>query len=178
MIVYLEGPDGSGKSTLAKQIESEFENVVPNGESLISTHPTRPNRVNEYELYNRMSDMINSQKLYILDRGPISDCIYRIFDKYKPITTLSSLLYFVINNLDKMLIVYCKNEDAEENMLKRGDDNPVAISRHKELSKLYDLVMNIFSNTSQFIEYNFSKDNITKILDTITKMSKNLEKGE
>ena len=84
MIIYLEGPDGSGKSTLAdkiaelcKQLNKKYDR---NGEPKVSTHPTRPNRVNANEVFNILRSMAESDEIVILDRGPISDNLYRMFD--------------------------------------------------------------------------------------------------
>lgn len=172
MVIYLEGPDGSGKTTLAKQLEEKYieegYKVFTNGESIISTHPTRPNRVNEKELYEKLYTMTKAKEIYILDRGPISDCIYRVFDDFKPVTNISSFYYFMITNIDNFIIIYCNNKNAEKNMLNRGDDNPVAINKHKELSKLYNLVMNIFDATSHYKEYDFAKDSIEDVTNIIS----------
>ena len=32
---------------------------------------------------------------------------------------------------------FCDNDIAEQKMLERGDDNPIAIEKHKEITKCY-----------------------------------------
>lgn len=151
MIIYLEGPDGSGKSTLAdkivelcKQLNKKYDR---NGEPKVSTHPTRPNRVNANEVFNILKDMAESDEIVILDRGPISDNLYRMFDNYEPVAQLPDYIKLFKEFVDKnqMLIIYTRTMKAEEAMRARGDDNPVALNRHKELTKAYDLIMGLIN---------------------------------
>lgn len=46
---------------------------------------------------------------------------------------------------NQMLIIYTRTMKAEEAMKARGDDNPVALNRHKELTKAYDLIMGLIN---------------------------------
>ena len=168
MIIYLEGPDGSGKSTL---IEALNDMLVGSGYEVdacanrfIPTHPLakyRPDgasRIDETTMYRALKKMAKSDKIYIVDRGPISDIIYRTFDDFEPVTTLSRFIS-ELQKLQHTKIIYCHNNKAEEMMLKRGDDNPIAIAKHKEISKLYELVFEQIESQCpcKVVEYDFTK---------------------
>ena len=145
MIIYLEGPDGSGKTTLANQI-SEICNKLgikwALGEPTINTNPIKPDRISKGSLIKIMTDMFNDEDVcYILDRGPISDCIYRLFDEYEPVIELPEFTSFLRRHRSNLLLVYCNNSKAEEFMKVRGDDNPIALAKHRKISYAYDLVM-------------------------------------
>lgn len=165
MIIYIEGVDGSGKSTLADKIAKmcKKEKFVYEryAERNISTKPDAINRITFEELVKKFEFMANDSVLHILDRGPISDCIYRMFDEYEPVGKLQDYISLFDGCKNKLMIVYARTKKAEEMMHKRGDDNPVAISRHKELSKAYDLVMGIVNTylNNKVIPYDFSKRN-------------------
>lgn len=161
MIVYLEGPDGSGKSTLNKVLTDtllEITNVISDAESLISTHPARPGRVSKKELFSRLKTMANSKDVYILDRGPISDIVYRVFDDYKSVASVLDVMNFIQTYNNRVLIIHCDSDKAEENMLKRGEDNPVALEKHKELRKVYKLFMDMLDATLPYnlIRYDYN----------------------
>ena len=166
MIIYLEGPDGSGKTTLANHLYKALEEkraalnissqtiIDPVAETRVSTHPAKRDRVTEKELYHRLKMMATDGDIHIMDRGPISDIVYRIFDNFKSVTTINKLIDFIKKYNKRIFIVYCRTKNAEEAMNARGDDNPVALERHKELSKVYDFAMSVVqANTNK---YNFA----------------------
>lgn len=173
MVVYLEGADGSGKSTLAKAIEQYYTEkgykCVLDAESLINTHPKRPNRITGTELFIKLEQMCRSDLIYILDRGPISDLVYRVFDNYESVTNLESLINFLepAINLGFLKLIYCKSSKAEEAMRERGDDNPTALNKYKELSKVYDLVMSAITVRSYIINYDFHYFNKNQLTNFI-----------
>lgn len=168
MIIYLEGPDGSGKSTLADRIaELCEEQHIPCdrfSEQQISTNPTKPYRVNKETLFTKLNQMADSQVVHILDRGPISDNIYRMFDNYEAIGKLEDYLKLFKSFREKLLIIYCRTANAEKAMLERGDDNPVAIRKHKELTKAYDLIMSaiLYSLPHNIVKFDYMLSNATE----------------
>lgn len=149
MIVYIEGVDGSGKSILANQLtdflKSKQFKVYRNGESLISTRPNHPKRVSHETLFDRLTRMANSDIIYILDRGPVSDCVYRCIDEYQPVTMLSSVYEWLRRYRAKVFGIYCKTLHSEQDMLERGDDNLNAISCHPILERIYDTIIPLSS---------------------------------
>ena len=170
MIIYIEGVDGSGKTTLADKIakmcEKEKIEYDRYAERAISTKPDSVNRITFEELVKKFEFMANDYVLHILDRGPISDCIYRMFDEYEPVGKLQDYISLFEKCKGNLIIIYARTKKAEEMMHKRGDDNPVAIALHRELSKSYDLVMGVINNylTSQIILFDFSKRNATNYI--------------
>lgn len=168
MIIYLEGPDGSGKSTLADNIAKmcqekgyEFDRFA---EKNISTHPQRPDRIDKEHMLDELRYMANTDIVHILDRGPISDNIYRMFDNFEPVAKLEDYVKLFKEGGDKVMIIYTRTENAEKAMLERGDDNPVALRRHKELTKAYDAVMGILNCAINFklIKFDYMEEGATE----------------
>lgn len=166
MLVIFEGPDGSGKTTLQNKVYEvmiKYSNtlkVVANGEALIPTHPKSEVRVNKRELYKQLKRMITAKDtLYLVNRGPISDIIYRVFDNYLSVSTLPELIEFIKKYERQLIIVYCHSKVAEQKMLERGDENPIAIDKHKEISRVYDIVMSVISSN---MKYNFKHFDMTR----------------
>ena len=151
MIVYIEGVDGSGKSTFAtaitEHLQSKGFDVVPKGEKSMVTHPWRFDRVTKTELSFRLNQCLTSPQIYIVDRGELSDIIYRIFDfeKYSALMTLND--YYDLYQLyaNRYIIVHCDSIRSEELMLARGEDNPVSITEHQKLRYVFNMIMPLFS---------------------------------
>lgn len=180
MIIYLEGPDGSGKSTLANSIYKvcleENIDVERFAERNISTHPLKPDRISFDRLIDELTYMAEDNMVHILDRGPISDCIYRMFDNFDPVGKLEDYIKLFKKFVDKnqLILIYARTKAAEKAMKERGDENPIALNRHKELSKAYDLIMGVisYSINSDMLIYDFTVDNALeeatqRILNTI-----------
>lgn len=165
MIIYLEGPDGSGKSTLAdaiaKDLKSKGYEVDRFAERNVNTHPQRPYRLNKEHLFDELKYMAKDSGIHILDRGPLSDCIYRIFDDYKPVAGLVEYLplFKEFSNNGQLVMIYCYTPMAEQAMRERGDDNPVALTRHRELTRCYNMVMGVVNKAlhNRVHYYNFMK---------------------
>ncbi len=154
MIVYIEGVDGSGKSTFAKHITKYLQdtgfNVVPNAEKAMVTHPWREDRIDKDTLIMRLRQRLaDKYTIYIVDRGELSDIIYRTFDldKYKALMSLEEFyrVYYIYSKYYH--IVHCDSEMSEELMLKRGEDNEISIKEHQKLRYLFNQIMPIFHAT-------------------------------
>lgn len=162
MVIYLEGPDGSGKTSLTQQIEYQCKLLsIPCtlAEPSINTNPSKPNRISKEKLMLALYEMLNDYKrVYILDRGPISDCIYRLFDNYEPVASLLDIANILSLYKDNLLLIYCNNSSAERYMLERGDDNKVAIEKHHKISYAYDMIMNLLWKYIWFIKYDFTAE--------------------
>lgn len=163
MIIYLEGPDGSGKTTLLRNLKETLQRnwiVDVYANTRIPTHPAKRGRVTEKLLYSELKKMANDKYMvYIIDRGPISDIVYRVFDDYSQVTTLSKLMKFMQDHSKGIYTIYCCSSKAEENMLKRGDDNPIALKKHKEITRVYNLVMNVLQSAVKYniVKYDYDK---------------------
>lgn len=143
MIIYLEGPDGSGKSTLSDAITDELITrdmtviQTKDGQCDIDTHPKSKYRNTPQQLIEAFVDMAYKDAIFVLDRGPISDVIYRHFDDYKPVLNESQVADLLSLLKDKVKVIFCDNDVAEQKMLERGDDNPIAIEKHKDITNCY-----------------------------------------
>ena len=154
MIIYIEGVDGSGKTTLKEHLAKRLkqlrlvkgiEEIIPDGEKLIPTHPTRPGRLTGKELLQKIFEMtIEVDKVYICDRGPISDIIYRTFDEHKVVTTLRDFCELIMVIRPLLVMVHCDSDKSLDLMKARGDENPIAYEKHKELRYLYQQLMGLF----------------------------------
>lgn len=175
MLIILEGADGAGKTTLniniCKMIEKKFyidgDKIIDwsgNAERLIPTKPKDLNRITEVELYKNLKNFILAKNwFYVCDRGMISDIVYRIFDEYSSVTIITKFKEFIDKYANKIFLVYCKNSKSEEYMLKRGDNNPIAIQKHKEICKIYDIIMDVLSkNFYNYAEYDFTNSKSVK----------------
>lgn len=172
MIVYIEGPDGTGKTTLARKIEevcAQQKLKCIFAEPLIQTNPTKPGRVSETGLAYRLIHMLrNNRVVFILDRGPISDCVYRVFDDYSPVMPLAWLMDIFEHLRNKLVFIYANNANAEYYMLQRGDDNPVAIAKHKKISYVYEMLKGYFSKTfGGIFTYDFEKVDVSEFSERI-----------
>lgn len=153
MIIYLEGVDGTGKSTLADALAKRLEDLKPvkgfsvvrDGELLIRTRPGS-RKLNQEQLIEKLSDMaISGDTIYICDRGPLSDIIYRTFDDESPVLPLDNFWFIWLAHQMFIVTVFCDSDKAQELMVARGDDNATAINRHKELRYLYQQIAPMFN---------------------------------
>lgn len=172
MIVYIEGPDGTGKTTLAHNIDkvcAQHGISCLYGEPLIQTNPTKPGRVSETELVYQLVKMLRDDEVvYILDRGPISDCVYRAFDDYEPVMPINWLMDIFGQFRNKIVFIYANNANAEYYMLQRGDDNPVAIAKHQKISYAYEMLKGYFSKTfGKIFYYDFEKTDVSEFSERI-----------
>lgn len=187
MIIYLEGPDASGKSTLRtkiferlNQIQEELKTFgvatfVENGEDLIPTRPTNSNRLTLVNLVSKFFEMANDlTTIYICDRGPISDIIYRAFDKFQPVMTLNQYITVWIQCHSLVITVHCDSDASIEMLHERGDNNPIAVANHAAIRYLYKQIMPIFKP----LKYDFSlSGNKDYTLNKISWMVANLLSG-
>ena len=154
MIIYFEGPDGSGKSTLITYLSRRLDQlqrlrgikIVEHAERMIPTRPYQPNRIEPSALMTKLTEMAtDNETVYILDRGPLSDIIYCAFNGYRPVISLSAWFAFWLNYSDMITMVYCDSDVAEEMMLARGDNYPIAVQYYKQIRYMYQQVMPMFS---------------------------------
>lgn len=151
MIIYVEGVDGSGKSTFAKAVTGYLREqgfaVHSKAEKLMVTHPWRLDRITKENLLYELRRCLHSNKVYIVDRGELSDIIYRVFDfeKYSSLMTLSEYYNFYRLFSERYIIVHCDSDRSEQLMLARGEDNLVSITEHQKLRYLFNQIMPLFN---------------------------------
>jgi len=150
MIIYIEGVDGSGKSTFAKAITEYLQaqgfKVHPKAEKMMVTHPWRLDRITAVELRHRIVSRAISNEVFIVDRGELSDIIYRTFDfeKYQALMTLEEYYNLYRQYSAQHIIVHCDSDRSEELMLARGEDNKISIVEHQRLRYLFKQIMPLF----------------------------------
>ena len=159
MLIIVEGVDGSGKTTLIKELANRLEELNINysidTEALINTKPNTENRVSSGVLVFNMLYMINANAVYICDRSPISDIIYRTFDDYNVVINLSLLFELWQDHKSNMIMIHCDTAKSLELLTKRGDNNKIAFEKHKEIKYLYSQIMPLFNS----LKYDFTTDN-------------------
>jgi thymidylate kinase len=151
MIIYIEGVDGSGKSTFAKALTKYLQEtgftVHPKAEKAMVTHPWRLDRVKKDKLEFEIRSRISSRDVHIVDRGELSDIIYRTFDfeKYSALMTLKEYYELYLQCSHKYIVVHCDTARSEELMLARGEDNVISITEHQKLRYLFNQIMPLFN---------------------------------
>jgi thymidylate kinase len=151
MIIYIEGVDGSGKSTFAKAITTYLQDqkfkVYPKAEKLMVTHPWRLDRISKVNLATKIRQCAESDTIYIVDRGELSDIIYRTFDsdKYSALMTLKEYYELYKMHEHQHMIVHCDSVRSEQLMLLRGEDNLISIREHQKLRYLFNQIMPLFN---------------------------------
>lgn len=157
MIIYLEGVDGSGKTTLLNMLAEKIDSIkitrnvelIKDANKFIPTLPTITNRISSYDLAEEIKRMAHDDTtIYLVDRGPISDIIYRTFDEYEPVIDLDTTIKLLTPLIDddRVLVLFCDSNKAYSKMLDRGDNNKIAITHHKQLRYLFNNIMPLFSN--------------------------------
>lgn len=152
MIVYIEGVDGSGKSTFATAVTEYLQKegfvVHPKAEKMMVTHPWRIDRITREQLIERLIPRLLSDEVFIVDRGELSDIIYRVFDfeKYQALMSLKE--YYELYRLYERayIVVHCDTIRSEELMLARGEDNKISIVEHQKLRYLFNEIMPLFNS--------------------------------
>jgi thymidylate kinase len=139
MLTIIDGLDGTGKTMLVKEYieKGNYIQIPTTRGSEFSTFPDDPARITANYCIEKMIEWIKSDKQYIMDRGPISDIVYRVFDKYKSVITLQTITE-MLNTFPGFRVIWAIND---KNFYERGDDSEIAVNRHEEIKKVYELIM-------------------------------------
>lgn len=160
MVILLEGADGAGKSTLYEKLKK----LLPSEYEFIK-HLDR-----DAEGHRGWWDrMINRNDIYVIDRGFISELVYRPIKRDKvPNVSLDDIASFCNENL---LVVYCKTTRQLNDMLARGDDY-VSETEYPEIVNNYNCVMSLIAwfTDSNVYTYDWAKDDITELVNYIRTM--------
>lgn len=152
-LIILEGADGSGKSTLLKRF-------VDAGAVEIKS----PERNDKYHDIKFLEDVIHCDRrsnnnLYVMDRSFLTDVVYRYVDDDKPMT-IDLLELLQIMERRRVIIIYCKTNNAFENSIARGEDFITNKDVHNKIVDCYDYLMFIIKTYSfiKVIDYDFTNN--------------------
>lgn len=153
MLILLEGADGAGKTTLYDVLRGNF------GFNFIKGLPR-----DDMGHYLWWKKKIESPYVYFIDRGFISELVYRpVKDDAEPNITLEEIGNLCSRNL---FVIFCKNDNAYANMLLRGDDYIRNNVEHEQIVKRYEQVfdtLNWFTNCWVY-EYNYTHEGSLEFL--------------
>jgi len=170
MIIQLEGVDCTGKTTLYNALTTKLQKlaslkqltIVKDAESLVTTNPRKPNRISCENLWSTLFKWARQRNhIYIMDRGPISDNVYRCFDDIEPVMDLR--LCAMMYQCSGIIVIHCDSPRGREIIKERGDDNPIALANWDKIHKTYRIMMPLFN---PFI-YDFDKVDMNKFVDNI-----------
>lgn len=163
MLVYLEGVDGSGKTTLFKQLTEQygFKGSIP---------PDR--HINKSDENSLWFDFHNTyaynNKAYIVDRGWLTEIVYRKIDKEPSYLTLQ-----LLDKLTECLIIECISPTAYDDAIRRGENNITDKNIHSKIEEEY---RNTIGNLLQFcdgklkaIPYCYKTNDISSVIKFINK---------
>lgn len=128
MITYFEGVDGSGKTTLVKSLK-DYGYIE-------ATAPWRKDDKYEELLawydFNFMYG--NSRARWVVDRGPVTEWVYRFVRQDCP-------TYLGLRDLDALLrghqVVLCMSKNSFERSMRRGEDNITNKELHDKIKRQY-----------------------------------------
>lgn len=155
MLVIVEGVDGTGKTTLCKNLY---------GFGIESIKPVPRDNKKQYKNWKKVINFCRNFN-YTVDRGFISELVYRIYDGLPVNMRLKDMLKI----LKKCVIIYCKTDTAFEDSMERGETNIVNKKDNAEIANIYEHIMmmlNHFANVPVFV-YNWKKGNIYDVVDFI-----------
>lgn len=162
MVILLEGADGAGKSTLYKKLQEK----LPVGYNFIK-HLDRDKIGHHFWWKSK----IESPYIYVIDRGFVSELIYRPIKNDKiPNISLNEFADLCNENL---CIIYCKTEREFADMLYRGDDY-INSEEYPKVERYYDVLMNILKTFtySNIVDYDWTNDNIDNLIDYLRRFGK------
>lgn len=129
MITYFEGVDGSGKTTLVNYLHTHYNYPIAKA----------PDRLDDKyaELYNWYDfDLRHSQSVmnWIVDRGPLTEFVYRFVRK-------DCKSYLQLRDLQDLLsghkVVLCMTNYSWKRSMQRGEDNIVDKDLHEAIKQEY-----------------------------------------
>lgn len=164
MLITVEGVDGSGKSTLVKQL-CKYGVIHLAGENPF----TRDSVVDIIKIIEIAS---KSNQLYVFDRSFITDIVYRFIDYKECAKYTLEDLYKFCKYTD--IIIYCDNENAFENAMRRGETHITRKDISNQLRYLYRFVIDVLDryDICDVIYYDFEQFSVEELLQNIKKLQK------
>lgn len=162
MLIMFEGADGTGKSSFINRLTRDLIDkyyIIMDAEHWLDTYPNSADRLDKRQLIKNIVNLAKDKdRIFLADRGPISDIVYRLFDDYKSVLTMNEMIGLLDTLKRNLFVVYAHTTEAEKRMLERGDNNDIAVHNHKQICKAYDIVMTalklLFPNN--IIDYDFA----------------------
>lgn len=162
MIIWVEGPDGSGKSTLVNKL------VDTCGYNTIDLCGRMKDKYKEAQWwYNFREEYTDTRGTYVIDRSPLSEAVYRLYDKEVPWCRDSDVRACL--NLGK--IIYCRTDNEFESAMQRGEDNIVTKESHDRICTIYDVLVDYFETIGRIpvLRYNYKTTPFNDVLKFINR---------
>lgn len=155
MIILVEGNEGTGKTTLINELVKNH--------SIIAVKISKECE-NLYDFYDYL---LNSPHLFVLDRGFVTDLVYRIWDKGKGQVNLHQLSNLFVK--DKVKIIFCYHRNSYENSIKRGEDVIKTQKEHNLISTLFGNVRTILHSFTEVetFDYNYEYQSVDDVINFI-----------
>lgn len=157
MIVMIEGNEGTGKTTLINSLMLKLT---------ASTVKTSRGFKDLYGLYETMA---KSNSLYILDRGFVTDLVYRGIDNQKGDFTLYQIGKLCGDYTSKIKIIYCYHDNAFKNAMERGETNITVESVHTLLTsefRRFENMIECFTDL-ETMDYNYEYQSVDDVIKFI-----------
>lgn len=154
MLILVEGADGSGKTTLVESLRKRGFKVVKPIDRELSSQDVR-------WTYLCLDSVQGGMTNHIVDRSFISELVYRTFDGKEPTISLISICIL----LKHCKIIYCKTDSQYEDSIARGEDNITTKEASEQISKLYDLFIEMFKQFEKVpvFYYDWRRSNLDEV---------------
>lgn len=155
MLVLIEGNEGTGKTTLIQNLAKDLDFV------------TIKYTKNMQDLYKLFDMCTRDNKIYVFDRGFISDLVYRIYDGEPGHHTLSEI--GEICHFTK--VIFCQNENAYKKAMLRGEDNITDANDHVLIESLFEDVIQMLKSftRAKVMHYDYDIDSVNDVIKFIKK---------
>lgn len=157
MIVFVEGNEGTGKTTLINQLLEK---------TTIATVKSSKDFTGLFRLY---IEFANSPQVYVMDRGFITDLVYRIWDKKQGHMSLYQIGNLCANSAN-VRVIMCHNFNGFENALKRGENVVTCQKDYDRIDQIFDDILSMIENFTDLDIYHYnyqyqSVDDVIKFIE-------------
>lgn len=153
MLVIIEGNEGTGKTTLINQLKEHMP--------FISVKYSKECK----HMFESLEFYAKSKQLYVLDRGFVTDMVYRINDLRVGQTSLQEI--GVLANMSK--IIFCESDTGYEDAMKRGENNITDINQYQYIDSLFDAVLKLLSSFTRvdIMRYRYGWNSVEHVVKFI-----------